>query len=243
MELEICVDSLESAITAERGGADRVELCSDLLEGGITPSSGMIQAVRSKIDIGLFVMIRPRGGDLFYSDSEVEVMSRDILEAKRLGADGVVLGLLTIDGRVDVLRTETLVRLAAPMQVTFHRAIDMAVDIDQACEDIITTGAHRILTSGGKQTAPAGAEQIARLVEASKGRIGIMVGSGIRVHNIVEVAQATGDRVIYRNHVLDMGGRQGEEFIRYTVLEDDVRSLRQTLDSTVQGRSQKHSVK
>jgi len=183
-------------------------------------------------------------------------MSRDILEAKRLGADGVVLGLLTIDGRVDVLRTETLVRLAAPMQVTFHRAIDMAVDIDQACEDIITTGAHRILTSGGKQTAPAGAEQIARLVEASKGRIGIMVGSGIRVHNIVEVAQATGARefhaslrkrvaspVIYRNHVLDMGGRQGEEFIRYTVLEDDVRSLRQTLDSTVQGRSQKHSVK
>ncbi|WP_263359685.1 copper homeostasis protein CutC [Acidicapsa ligni] len=243
MELEICVDSVESAIVAEKGGADRVELCSDLMEGGITPSSGLIHSVRSKIDIGVFVMIRPRGGDLYYSDSEYVVMIQDIADAKRLGADGVVLGLLTVDGHVDVLRTEKLVRLAAPMHVTFHRAIDMAVDLDQACEDIITTGAHRILTSGGKQTAPLGSQKIAKMVEAAQDRIGIMVGSGLRTNNILEVARATGAQqfhaslrkrvaspVTYHNHVLNMGSRMGEEFQRYIVLEEEVRALRQALD-------------
>jgi copper homeostasis protein len=245
MELEICVDSLDSAIIAEKGGADRIELCSDLLEGGITPSAGLIHAVRAKVDIHLFVMIRPRGGDLFYSASEFSIMAADIREAHRMGADGVVLGLLTLDGRVDIPRTEALVRAAHPMQVTFHRAIDMTPDMDQACEDILSTGAHRILTSGGRQTAPLGAAQIARLVQVAGGRIGIMAGSGLRTHNIQEVARITGAKefhaslrrrssspVTYKNHVLTTGLQKGEEFIRYSLFEEEVRALRQALDST-----------
>jgi copper homeostasis protein len=247
MVLEICVDSLASAVTAEEGGADRIELCSDLLEGGITPSSGLIQAVRSKIDIPVFVMIRPRGGDLYYSASEFDIMVSDLLEARRLGADGVVLGLLTINGQVDIERTSRLVELAYPLQVTFHRAIDMAPDMERACEDIVSTGAHRILTSGGKQTAQLGAEQIARLVKVANGRIGVMVGSGIRAHNVQEIARATGAQefhgslrkrtpspVTYRNYALSMGAQKDDEFFRYQLLEEEVRALRNALDDTVQ---------
>jgi copper homeostasis protein len=255
MLIEICVDSLDSAVTAEKGGADRVELCSDLLEGGITPSSGLIQAVRSKIDIPIFVMIRPRGGDLYFSASEFDIMVSDLREAKRLGADGVVLGLLTTGGQVDVERTSRLVEMAYPMQVTFHRAIDMAPDMEQACEDIVLTGAHRILTSGGKETAQEGAAQIARLVQIAHGRIGIMVGSGIRAHNVQEVARLTGAKefhgslrrrakspVSYFNPMLAMGLQNENEFYRYTLLEDDVRALRQAVDSTIQLASPSESV-
>lgn len=255
MLIEICVDSLDSAVTAEKGGADRVELCSDLLEGGITPSSGLIQAVRSKIDIPIFVMIRPRGGDLYYSASEFDIMVSDLLEAKRLGANGVVLGLLTPDGQVDVERTSRLVELAYPLQVTFHRAIDMAPDMERACEDIVSTGAHRILTSGGKQTAQLGAEQIARLVKIANGRIAVMVGSGIRAHNVQEIARATGAKefhgslrkrttspVTYRNHALSMGDQKDIEFTRYMLFEEDVRALRQAVDGTLQLAARGESV-
>lgn len=247
MLIEICVDCLDSAVTAEKGGADRVELCSDLLEGGITPSAGLIQAVRSKIDIPIFVMIRPRGGDLYFSASEFDIMVSDLREAKRLGANGVVLGLLTPDGQIDVERTSRLVELAYPMQVTFHRAIDMAPDMDRACADVVLTGAHRILTSGGKETAQQGAAQIARLVQIANGRLSIMVGSGIRAHNVQEIARLTGARefhgslrkrapspVTYYNPALSMGAQKDNEFIRYTLLEDDVRALRRAVDSTVE---------
>jgi len=246
MVLEICVDSLDSAIVAAKGGAERVELCSNLLEGGITPSAGLIQEVRAAIGIQLFVMIRPRGGDFVYTERELQVMETDVAEAKRAGADGIVLGVLCSDGQVDIPCTERLAKLAAPMRVTFHRAFDLTPDLEQACEDIIAAGAHRILTSGGKQTAPMGAEKIACLVKRAGTRVGIMAGSGINAQNVVELVRITGvaevhaslrkrsrSPVYYRDKGVSMGARKNAEFVRYELIEADVRALRQALDSAL----------
>ena len=255
MVLEICVDSLESAIVAAKGGAERIELCSDLMEGGITPSAGLIQAVRNAVAIDLFVMIRPRGGDSVYSIRELEVMEKDIAVARQLGANGVVLGVLRDDGRVDIRRTEQLVKLASPMQVTFHRAFDMTPDLEQACEDVIAAGAHRILTSGGKQTARKGGAQIARLVKRAGTRVGVMAGSGINARNAVELARVTGaaefhaslrkqvkNPVRYRKSGLSIGVPKSAELVRFVLAEADVRALRQALDSAVATAIAGHSV-
>lgn len=255
MVLEICVDSLDSAMVAEKGGADRLELCSDLLEGGITPSYGLIQRVRAAVSIDLFVMIRPRGGDSVYTCRELEVMEADIAEARRLGADGVVLGILNADSEVDIPRTKHLVKLAAPMQVTFHHAFDLTPDLERASEDVIATGAHRILTSGGKQTARMGAETITRIVDRAGTRIAILAGSGINAHNAAELARTTGatemhaslrrraeSPVRHRNNGVAMGTRKNAEFIRYELIEADVRALRNALDAIAEPAAAGRSV-
>lgn len=247
MDLEVCIDSVESAVAAERGGAKRVELCSDLLEGGITPGAGMIAAVRRHISIDLFVMIRPRGSDFCYTDLEFEVMREEISHARDLGADGVVLGLLDQEGRVDIGRTRQLVELAAPMAVTYHRAIDMTPDLDAALDDVISTGAARILTSGGASTVLRGMAQIARMVKAARGRIAIMPGGGITSENIAAIARSTGatefhtsartafeSPMRFRKQGMAMGDLRDREYRRYTVHEETVRALLSSLPALAQ---------
>jgi copper homeostasis protein len=244
MELEICVDSVESAVAAESGGAQRVELCSSLVEGGLTPSLGLIRAVRLRIGIAVHVMIRPRGGDFLYSDEELAVMREDIAQAAQCGVEGVVLGLLTSDGDVDVERTRELVEIARPMEVTFHRAIDTTRDVERSLEDVIESGAHRVLTSGGEQTAMLGRRRIGKLVRAAHGRIGLMAGGGVRAENVQEIAHATGavefhaalrstipSPVKYQVQKVHLGDPGVDDYARSVVWKADVRMLRQAMDA------------
>ena len=240
--VEICVDSIDSAVAAERGEAHRVELCSNLLEGGTTPSVGLIATIRQNIRIGLHVIIRPRGGDFFYSADEFECMKRDVLVAKQSGADGVVLGILDREGRVDVPRTRELVDLARPMKVTFHRAFDMASDLLRALEDICQSGADILLTSGGEQECLQGAERIAEIVKSAGKRITIMACGGIRPNNVADVLEQTGvheihagvsrpvaSPMVYRNPHVSLGKAKDREYQRLQVLEDDVRELQRSI--------------
>ncbi len=192
MIIEICANSLQSALNAQKAGANRVELCSSLFEGGTTPSAATIQLARKHLtQTKLFVLIRPRGGDFCYSDVEMEVMLADIQFVKQAGADGVVLGVLKSDGQVDIERTQQLVAVAKPMQVTFHRAFDVCSNPFEALEQIIDMDIQRILTSGQEQTAFSGANFIQQLVEKSSGRIIIMPGAGIHKENIATLQQIT----------------------------------------------------
>jgi copper homeostasis protein len=248
MVLEICVDSVESAIAAQSGGAQRVELCSSLIEGGVTPSSGLIGAVRECLSIPVFTIIRPRGGDFFYSSEEFAVIKKDIAAAHAQRADGVALGVLLRDGQVDVERTRELVELARPMEVTFHRAIDWARDLEEALEQVIEAGADRILTSGGAQTAMLGASRIARMVAKADRRIGVMVCGTVRKDNIGELARRThalefhaslrkptNSPVTYRNEMLSLSEPGVDEFARYAVAAEDVRALRDALTTVRDG--------
>jgi copper homeostasis protein len=189
--LEICVESVEHAVAAERGGAQRIELCSDLSSGGITPSAGLMQTVRGCVGAPIHVLIRPRAGDFCYSDYELEIMRNDIQAAKRFGMDGVVLGILHENTRVDIERTKALVELAHPLPVTFHRAFDASGDLQTSLEEVIGTGASRILTSGGELCATDGLPALTRLVRAAKDRILIMPCGGINYENLVRIVQVT----------------------------------------------------
>jgi copper homeostasis protein len=238
MQLEICVDSVESAMAAERGGAQRIELCSDLLEGGITPSAGLLALVRKRVAIGLFVMIRPRGGDFCYTDAEFEVMQEDIRRAREAGADGIVLGVLNQHAQVDVERTRKLVELARPLPVTFHRAIDMTPDPCVSLKSVMETGAARVLTSGGVAKVTEGASVVARMVADARDRIRVVAGGGITPDTIVQVAEYTRSSEFHaslrsarpspvdfhRRHV-QMGEIRDREYLRFVVEEEKVRAL------------------
>jgi copper homeostasis protein len=234
--LEICADSVESAITAQESGADRIELCDNLSEGGTTAGPGKILSARSNIDIKLHVLIRPRGSDFLYTDNEFDIMRRDIEFCGEAGVDGVVLGILRKDGTIDSERTAHLVELADPMSVTFHRAFDLCVDPLRGIEDVINTGASRLLTSGQKNRAVEGTGLLASLVELAGNRIIVMPGSGINETNIEEIARIskafefhlTGRKSIssdmeFRRTGIIMGGIQGsDEFSRKIADRDTI---------------------
>lgn len=192
MLLEIAVFNISSALIAARNSADRIELCENPSDGGTTPSYGNLKIIREKISIPVFPIIRPRGGDFLYNEEEFEVMQKDILFCKSLGFDGIVIGLLNADASVDIKRTEQLVELVYPLEVTFHRAFDRSKNPFEAMEDIIQCGCQRILTSGQVPNAFDGKELIKQLIEASGERIIMMPGSSVRSNNIMELANYTG---------------------------------------------------
>jgi len=213
LSFEVCLDSADSCAMARDGGADRVELCSALMEGGLTPSYGMIVEARKALAATkLFVIIRPRGGDFCYSDTEFRAMEHDVKMAKDLGADGIVVGILKPDGSVDVERTSKLVGLASPLPVTFHRAFDMARDPFEAMEAAISAGCQRILTSGQESSSLEGAELIAELIRRADGRIIIVPGGGVRERNIKKIRdhfsafETQDSQMVFRNTRVFMGG-------------------------------------
>jgi len=189
--LEICCFNIQSALIAQDAGAHRVELCADPEGGGTTPSLGLIKMAREKLHIQLYPIIRPRDGDFLFNDEEFEIMMNDVLSCKQHGCDGVVIGMLNSDGTIDKKRCSKLVELAYPLEVTFHRAFDRAVNPFEAMEDIISIGCERILTSGQKPTAIEGAVLLNELVRQAENRIIIMPGSGIRGNNIIELKEKT----------------------------------------------------
>jgi copper homeostasis protein len=206
--VEAAVETLDTALAAERAGADRIELCDNLSDGGTTPGAGLIAVVPERTRLPVFVLIRPRAGDFVYSDDEFDAMIRDVELAGRMGIAGIVTGVLTSDGRVDVERTRILVKAASALPVTFHRAIDSAVNLPVALEAVIEAGASRVLTSGGAATALEGVDLIAELVDQARERITIIAGGGIREHNVRDVIARTGVREVHAR-LVDEGQMRG----------------------------------
>lgn len=238
MKFELCAYSVDACRVAARLGVDRVELCASPAEGGVTPSLATIERVAAIPNLDLSVMIRPRGGDFLYSDEEFQTMLQDIAYARKAGATGVVFGILTADGKVDVERTRALVEASEGMETTFHRAVDMTEDYAQAVEDVIATGCTRILTSGGYDKAIDGIDNIRRAVELSRGRIEIMAGSGVVAKNAEELKGAGVDALHfsakkmvvggmeYRNPRISMGGSSAvDEFALRVVDETEVTEI------------------
>jgi copper homeostasis protein len=244
-KLEICVDSIESALNAQVAGANRVELCNNLIEGGTTPSYGSISSARNNLTIALNVLIRPRGGDFLYTDVEYDIMRRDIDICGEIGVDGIVLGILEKSGDIDIERTAKIIEAARPMSLTFHRAFDMCNDPFIGLEDLIACGVERILTSGQKNKAAEGIELISKLIERSGERIKIMPGSGINLSNIDLIARSTGARefhltgrkvleseMMFQKQNISMGGYSGmSEYSRKVADPDMIRSIIRILEN------------
>ena len=240
MILEMCIDSVESAIASAEGGASRVEFCANLLEGGTTPSLGAIRETKRKADIPLSVMVRPRGGDFCHTDEEFAVMAEDVRIFKEEGVDAVVFGLLTPEATIDVERTKALIEQARPLQVTFHRAFDMTRDPFEALDTLIELGVDRILTSGQEPSVFEGSDLIRRLIEHATGRIIIMPGCGITLKIVQRVIAETGANEIhvaapaaqpslmtFQNDEVFMGtALRSEEYMRYVTPAESVRQFR-----------------
>ena len=188
-KFEIACFNLESAIFAQKAGADRVELCANISVGGTTPSIEIIQQARKNLSIDLYVMIRPRGGDFVYSEAELEQMKSDIVNIKKLGVNGFVFGILNEDKTINIEQNNALIELATPFSCTFHRAFDAVSNYEQALEDVISCGFSTLLTSGTFSNVMEGKEVLKKLVKQAKNRIEIMPGGGLRSMNISELNQ------------------------------------------------------
>lgn len=191
IKVEICAQSLTSALIAQEGGADRIELCAALEIGGITPSYATLKEVKKRLNIEICVLIRPRGGDFFYSDLEYEIIKQDILFCKELGVDGVVVGVLRRNKEIDTDKMKELLELARPMQVACHRAFDQTPDGLVAMEQLIELGYDRILTCGQAEDVLRGKEKLKQLIEKANGRIAIMPGNGVTLENAMEILNHT----------------------------------------------------
>lgn len=195
--VEVAVESVAGALAAERGGADRIELCQSLGEGGLTPSAGLFAAVRAAVRLPVVVMVRPRSGDFLFDDGEFAVTRRDAAALRAAGADGIVTGALTADGRIDRERLAELRDLAGALPLTFHRAFDLCADADRALDVLLELGCARLLTSGQAANAEAGAAVIRRMVERAGSRLAVIAGAGVRDHNVAAIVAATGVREVH----------------------------------------------
>lgn len=240
IDLEVCATSRDSAIAAQAAGATRIELCSLLEVGGITPSYGLIATVREAVQIPIHVLIRPRTGGFVYTEGELSIIERDIDAVGELKCEGVVIGCLTAEGRVDTIRTQALVRRARRwgITVTFHRAFDDLVDQLEGLEDVVSTGCDRILTSGGRQSVadPAAKARMKALVDQAAGRIKVMPGAGINVDNVASIVEETDVDEVHASckRTVAMGEQEKSLFAneRWETDEGTVRDMVRRLEDT-----------
>lgn len=237
MQIEVCCYSLADCFAAQQAGANRIELCGGLSDGGLTPSAGLIQLVKQQISLPIYIMVRPRGGDFVYDESEIAVMQCDIQLAKQMGVDGLVLGCLSPDGTVDESLTRHLIDIASPLPVTFHRAFDLTRDPFEALEAIVRTGAVRILTSAQQPAAELGVHLFREFVKQVAGRIEIMAGAGVNAQNAQLLAetgvdalhlsgqQTTSSPMQFRSPTVRMASAVQGEYDRVGTSEEKVRGV------------------
>ena len=202
MILEVCANSYESALNAQKGGAQRIELCEDLAVGGLTPNFELSKKVISELNIPVFILIRPRDGDFNYSGEEFEQIKKDIILFKELGCKGIVSGILTKDNNIDISRTRELIELSKPLEFTFHRAFDEVLNPIEALYQLIELKADRILTSGQAETAVKGLDLLKELINIAENKIIIMPGSGVNINNILEFKKI-GSKEIHGSFIKD----------------------------------------
>ena len=237
--IEIATSDFVTTRSAVEGGADRIELCANLAEGGTTPSFGTIKQCRERFGVALFPIIRPRGGDFLYTKDEYEIMLQDVRLCKQFGCDGVVIGLLNMDGNIDVVRTAQLIEAAYPLGVTFHRAFDRCKEPFEALEQLIEIGCERILTSGQQPSVVDGVDLVAELNKVSDDRIIIMPGSGVREENIKMLAEKTGCTEFHSSlrgkerskmeFVHEAFRDSGESYMNNSIKVSEVQSLRNAI--------------
>jgi copper homeostasis protein len=242
--LEACVDSVESAIEAKKGGAMRLELCSDLVVGGTSPSLALFELVKEVTDMKIHVLIRPRAGDFCYSDYEFQLIRREVELFKQAGADGVVIGVLKPDGTLDIERMRELVHIAGSMHITLHRAFDMVKNPYKTLEEAKALSIHTILTSGQQNHCIDGADLIRELVELSAGQVDIMVGSGVNEENIEELIDKTqahtfhlsgkkrhNSPMAYRKDAVTMGSEYMDEYANWVTDSEKIRKVYTSLEN------------